>query len=270
MNDMAAIIIGPSMHQGNRTDGTNSARTSGSGSAYLSEILNGSSMHLHQHSGSSQHQPLTPPGHPLSSSSSSVVSLVPSTAQQQVQKQVQAAAVASSLLCNPSLHVYPIYFFNIEINGQPFGRILIEVRNDVAPKMAKNFGALATGDLGFGYKGCSIFQCWENESIITGDFELNNGRGGRSVFEEGFFMPDDTKILAIRGSVGMRRSQKRHDNMGLVGSQFRIILREMRGFTGIFAFVVEGLDLVEKISQAGDSAGKPQSNVLIVNCGKWQ
>ncbi|XP_021704781.1 uncharacterized protein LOC5567400 isoform X1 [Aedes aegypti] len=270
LNDMAAIIIGPSMHQGNRTDGTNSARTSGSGSAYLSEILNGSSMHLHQHSGSSQHQPLTPPGHPLSSSSSSVVSLVPSTAQQQVQKQVQAAAVASSLLCNPSLHVYPIYFFNIEINGQPFGRILIEVRNDVAPKMAKNFGALATGDLGFGYKGCSIFQCWENESIITGDFELNNGRGGRSVFEEGFFMPDDTKILAIRGSVGMRRSQKRHDNMGLVGSQFRIILREMRGFTGIFAFVVEGLDLVEKISQAGDSAGKPQSNVLIVNCGKWQ
>ncbi|KXJ83305.1 hypothetical protein RP20_CCG007750 [Aedes albopictus] len=272
LNDMASIIIGgPPMHQGNRTDGTNSARTSGSGSTYLSEILNGSTLqHLHQHSGSSQHQPLTPPGHPLSSSSSSVVSLVPSTAQQQVQKQVQAAAVASSLLCNPSLHVYPIYFFNIEINGQPFGRILIEVRNDVAPKMAKNFGALASGDLGFGYKGCSIFQCWENESIITGDFELNNGRGGRSVFEEGFFMPDDTKILAIRGSVGMRRSQKRHDNMGLVGSQFRIILREMRGFTGIFAFVVEGLDLVEKISQAGDSAGKPQSNVLIVNCGKWQ
>ncbi|XP_055539065.1 uncharacterized protein LOC129726426 isoform X2 [Wyeomyia smithii] len=276
LNDMAIIIAPPLHQQGSRTDGTSSARTSGSGSAYLSEILNGSALqHLHQHSGSSQHQPLTPPGHPLSSSSSSVVSLVPSSAQQQVQKQVQAAAAAaaavgSSLLCNPSVHVYPIYYFNIEINGQPFGRILIEVRSDVAPKMAKNFGALCTGELGFGYKGCSIFQCWENESIITGDFELNNGRGGRSVFEEGFFMPDDTKILAIRGSVGMRRSQKRHDNMGLVGSQFRIILREMRGFTGIFAFVVEGLELVEKISQAGDSAGKPQSNVLIVNCGKWQ
>lgn len=173
-----------------------------------------------------------------------------------------------TLLCNPNVHVYPIYYFNIEINGQPYGRILIEVRNDVAPKMAKNFGALTTGELGFGYKGCTIFQCWENESIITGDFELNNGRGGRSVFEEGFFMPDDTKILAIRGSVGMRRSQKRHDNMGLVGSQFRIILREMRGFTGIFAFVIEGLELVEKISQTGDSAGKPQSNVIVVSCGK--
>lgn len=178
------------------------------------------------------------------------------------------SSASNSIICNPTAHIYPVFFFNIEVNGQPFGRILIEVRNDVAPRMAKNFGALASGELGFGYNGCQIFQCWENESIITGDFELNNGRGGRSVFEEGFFMPDDTKILAIRGSVGMRRSQKRHDNMGLVGSQFRIILREMRGFTGIFAFVIEGLDLVEKISQTGDSAGKPQSNVLIASCGK--
>lgn len=176
---------------------------------------------------------------------------------------------AASLICNPSVQ-YPIFYFNIEINGSPCGRILIEVRSDVAPKMAKNFSALALGELGFGYKGCQIFQCWENESIITGDFELNNGRGGRSVFEEAYFMPDDTKIMAIRGSVGMRRSQKRHDNMGLVGSQFRIILREMRGFTGIFGYVVEGLDLVEKISQTGDSAGKPQSNVMISSCGKFQ
>ncbi|XP_039961787.1 uncharacterized protein LOC120775608 [Bactrocera tryoni] len=191
------------------------------------------------------------------------------------QQQQQSASntqqqTKSTLLLNPSIHVYPIYYFNIEINGQHSGRILIEVRSDVAPKMAKNFNALATQELGYGYKGCHIFQCWENESIITGDFELNNGRGGRSVYDEGFFMPDDTKILAIRGSVGMRRSQKRHDNLGLVGSQFRIILREMRGFTGIFAFVIEGLDLVEKISQTGDATGKPQSSVVVVSCGKYQ
>lgn len=204
--------------------------------------------------------------HSLHSSSNSNNNNLTTTTTTIANSQPTVAAIVQ----NPSVHVYPIYFFNVEINGSPYGRILIEVRNDVAPKMAKNFGSLCTGELGFGYKGCSIFQCWENESIITGDFELNNGRGGRSVFEDSFFMPDDTKILAIRGSVGMRRSQKRHDNLGLVGSQFRIILREMRGFTGIFAFVVEGLDLVDKISKAGDSAGKPQSNVIIVNCGKWQ
>lgn len=51
----------------------------------------------------------------------------------------------ASIVQNPNVHVYPIYFFNIEVNGAPFGRVLIEVRNDVAPKMAKNFGSLCTG-----------------------------------------------------------------------------------------------------------------------------
>ncbi|XP_015125296.1 uncharacterized protein LOC107047068 [Diachasma alloeum] len=163
---------------------------------------------------------------------------------------------------------YPMYYFNIEVNGSPHGRIVIEVRPDVAPKMAKNFSVLATGEIGVGYKGCSIFQCWEGESVITGDFELNNGRGGRSIFEDGYFMPDDTKFPAVRGAVGMRRTQKRHDNMGMVGSQFRIILQEMRGFTGIFGHVVEGLELIEKISTYGDQTGKPTKNILITKCGK--
>ncbi|CAK1596666.1 unnamed protein product [Parnassius mnemosyne] len=134
--------------------------------------------------------------------------------------------------------------------------------------MARNFKVLATGELGVGYRGCSVFQCWENESVITGDYELNNGRGGRSAFEESYFMPDDTKMAAVRGSVGMRRSQKRHDNLGLVGSQFRIVLREMRGFTAIFACVVEGLEIVDRLSRTGDSSGKPQSTILIASCGK--
>ncbi|XP_043280773.1 uncharacterized protein [Venturia canescens] len=163
---------------------------------------------------------------------------------------------------------YPMYYFNIEVNSAPHGRIVIEVRPDVAPKMSKNFSVLASGEIGFGYKGCTIFQCWEGESVITGDFELNNGRGGRSIYEDGYFMPDDTKFPAVRGAVGMRRTQKRHDNLGMVGSQFRIILQEMRGFTGIFGHVVEGLELVEKISTYGDQTGKPTKTIVIAKSGK--
>ncbi|XP_067006586.1 uncharacterized protein [Anabrus simplex] len=163
---------------------------------------------------------------------------------------------------------YPLYYFNIDVNGSPQGRIVIEVRPDAAPKMAKNFGVLCTGEMGVSYKGCTVFQCWEGESVITGDFELNNGRGGRSIFEDGYFMPDDTKFPAVRGAVGMRRTQKRHDNLGMVGSQFRIILQEMRGFTGIFGHVVEGLELVEKISTYGDQTGKPTKTIVITKCGK--
>ncbi|XP_022184410.1 uncharacterized protein LOC111043699 [Nilaparvata lugens] len=161
-----------------------------------------------------------------------------------------------------------LYFFNIDVNGTPHGRMVIETRPDAAPKMAKNFAVLTTGEMGYCYKGCAIFQCWEGESVITGDFELNNGRGGRSIYEEGYFMPDDTKFPAVRGAVGMRRTQKRHDNLGMVGSQFRVILQEMRGFTAIFGHVVEGLDLVEKIATFGDQTGKPTKTVVITNCGK--
>ncbi|XP_050308460.1 uncharacterized protein LOC126744911 [Anthonomus grandis grandis] len=162
----------------------------------------------------------------------------------------------------------PFYYFNIDVNGTQLGRIVIEVRADVAPKMAKNFDKLATGEAGLSYKGCQIFQCWEGESVITGDYELNNGRGGRSIYEDGYFLPDDTKLVASRGAVGMRRTQKRHDNLGMVGSQFRIILQEMRGFTGIFGHVAEGLELVDKISTFGDTAGKPTKNIVISKCGK--
>ncbi|XP_063240540.1 uncharacterized protein LOC134541219 [Bacillus rossius redtenbacheri] len=163
---------------------------------------------------------------------------------------------------------YPLYYFNVDVSGSPHGRIVIEVRPDAAPRMAKNFGMLCVGEYGLCYKGCAVFQCWEGESVITGDFEHNNGRGGRSIYSEGYFMPDDTKFPAVRGAVGMRRTQKRHDNLGMVGSQFRIILQEMRGFTGIFGHVVEGLELVEKISKYGDQTGKPTKSIVISKCGK--
>lgn len=177
----------------------------------------------------------------------------------------QAPVVALNV--RPS-NAYPLFYFNIEVNGTPHGRIVIETRPDAAPKMSKNFAVLATGEMGITYKGCTVFQCWEGESVITGDFESNNGRGGRSIYEEGYFMPDDTKFPAVRGAVGMRRTQKRHDNLGMVGSQFRVILQEMRGFTAIFGHVVEGIELVEKIASFSDQTGKPTKTVVIVNCGK--
>ncbi|XP_014205321.1 uncharacterized protein LOC106637158 isoform X2 [Copidosoma floridanum] len=234
-----------------------------------------------------QQQLLIPPGSPSVVKPSVVVAPPPNAILQQnatgfLSAAEAAAAAAANAAGNAGLvqvqqapanlrgpsNSYPLYYFNIEVNGSPHGRIVIEVRPDVAPKMVKNFSMLATGEIGVGYKGCTIFQCWEGESVITGDFELNNGRGGRSIFEDGYFMPDDTKFPAVRGAVGMRRTQKRHDNLGMVGSQFRIILQEMRGFTGIFGHVVEGLDLVEKISTFGDQTGKPTKTILITKCGK--
>jgi len=162
--------------------------------------------------------------------------------------------------------VPPRFFFDMEISGIPIGRIVIETRPDVAPKMCENFRCLVTGERGFGFLGCSVFQCWRGESVITGDFEHNNGRGGYSIYD-GLFMPEDTRLPSTRGAIGMRRTQKRHDSKGLVGSQFRIILQDMPGFTGIFGRVVEGIEVVDKISEVGDPSGNPTKRVVIRRCG---
>jgi len=161
----------------------------------------------------------------------------------------------------------PRYYFDMEIQGVLMGRIIIETRPDVAPRMCENFRALATKERGFGFQGCVVFQCWKGESVITGDFEHNNGRGGHSIYEEGLFMPEDTRLPATRGAIGMRRTQKRHDSKGLVGSQFRIILQDMPGFTGIFGHVLEGIEIVDKISECGDPSGNPTKRISVRKCG---
>lgn len=174
-----------------------------------------------------------------------------------------------SIVRQPIVHCYPIYFLDMEIAGELAGRVLIEVRSDAAPRMADNFGALVRHERGYGYRGCTVFQAWGGESIITGDFESQNGRGGHSAFESRYFLPDETGLPAHRGTVGMRRGQRRQDRSGFVGSQFRLVLNEMRSFTAIFGFIVQGIELVDRIAASGNALGRPALRSIIRNCGEY-
>ncbi|XP_023176152.2 uncharacterized protein LOC111602984 [Drosophila hydei] len=171
---------------------------------------------------------------------------------------------------SPSPVSYPVYFLDMEIAGNRIGRIIIEVYDDVAPRMAENFRLLILHGRGFGFKGCSVFQTWNNDSIVTGDFELQNGRGGFSALEDRFFMPDKTGLIAQRGTVGMRRGHKRYDNNGFVGSQFRLVLNDTRSYTAIFGFIVDGINLLDRIAGLGDTNGNPMVSISIMNCGKYR
>ncbi|XP_034663853.1 uncharacterized protein LOC117898509 [Drosophila subobscura] len=170
----------------------------------------------------------------------------------------------------PSVHCYPIYYMDMEIAGQLVGRVLIEVNTDAAPRMAENFGSLMRQDRGFGYRGCVVFQAWGTESIITGDFESQNGRGGHAAFEERFFMPDNTGLACNRGAVGMRRSQRRHDHYGLVGSQFRVLLNEHQTFTAIFGYIIDGIEMIDRIAATGNPLGRPGMRSIIKACGVYR
>lgn len=47
----------------------------------------------------------------------------------------------------------PRVFLDVEIGGEPIGRIVIELAADVVPKTAENFRCLCTGERGVGQSG---------------------------------------------------------------------------------------------------------------------
>ncbi|KAJ7601501.1 cyclophilin-like domain-containing protein, partial [Mycena polygramma] len=48
--------------------------------------------------------------------------------------------------------------FDIHSNAKPLGRIVFKLFEGEVPKTAANFRELATGQHGFGYKGCRFHR----------------------------------------------------------------------------------------------------------------
>merc|ERR1712083_74282 len=79
--------------------------------------------------------------------------------------------------------------FDMTIGGAAAGRIVMELKADVAPKTAENFRALCTGEKGTGKSGKPLhFKGSAFHRVITefmcqgGDFTNGNGTGGESIY----------------------------------------------------------------------------------------
>ncbi|CAG9537268.1 unnamed protein product [Cercopithifilaria johnstoni] len=166
-------------------------------------------------------------------------------------------------------------FFDVTIDGNLAGRIVMELYNDIAPRTCNNFLMLCTGMAGSGkisgkplhYKGSTFHRVIKNFMIQGGDFTKGDGTGGESIYggmfdDEEFVMKHDEPFVVSMANKGPNTN----------GSQFFITTTpapHLNNIHVVFGKVVTGQDVVTKIEYLKtNSKNRPLADVVILNCGE--
>src|SRR4051812_28264243 len=170
------------------------------------------------------------------------------------------------------MSINPRVFFDIDIDGQRIGRIVMELFNDEVPKTAGNFRALCTGELGTGkvslmplhYRGSIFHRIIRGFMCQGGDFTRRNGSGGESIY--GATFPDES----------FKRKHDTHGQLSMANrgpntqsSQFFITTRPTPHLDGkhvVFGQVKSGYDVVELMQNVEvDEKDRPTKTIMIAN-----
>ncbi|XP_065627828.1 peptidyl-prolyl cis-trans isomerase CYP21-1 isoform X1 [Quercus suber] len=166
-------------------------------------------------------------------------------------------------------------YFDIDIEEQRQGRIVIGLYGQVVAKTVENFRALCTGEKGEGahgiklhYKGTPFHRIVSGFVIQGGDIVHGDGRGFVSIYGGGTFPDENFKIKHSHAGVVSMVNSGPDSN----GSQFFITTVKASWLDGehvVFGKVIQGMDTVFAIEGgAGTYSGKPRKKVVIADSGE--
>ena len=166
-------------------------------------------------------------------------------------------------------------FFDMELGGEPVGRVEMELFAKACPKTCENFRALCTGEKGRGasgrplhFKGSSFHRVIPGFMCQGGDFTRGNGTGGESIYGAKF--EDEWENGHVKHSVpGMLSMANAGPNTN--GSQFFLTTAVTGWLDGkhvVFGQVTGGMETVRIIEAIGSSSGKTRKQVVVADCGE--
>ncbi|KAF4105397.1 E3 SUMO-protein ligase RanBP2-like isoform X2 [Onychostoma macrolepis] len=160
----------------------------------------------------------------------------------------------------------PVVFFNIAIDGEDAGRIIMELFAHIVPKTAENFRALCTTEKGFGYHQSVFHRIVPGFMCQGGDITSQDGTGGKSIY--GKMFEDESFEVRHTGPGLLSMANRGRDTNN---SQFFITLKKAENldFKHVaFGFIREGIDVVRRIGELGTKDGKPTKTITISDCGQ--
>ncbi|RQM22927.1 hypothetical protein B5M09_004806, partial [Aphanomyces astaci] len=149
------------------------------------------------------------------------------------------------------LNVRSKVFFDVSIDGRDAGKVVMGLYDDVQPKTVANFVALCTGEA----------------SLPNQPLHYKNSPFHRIIpnFMYTMCVVADNAFIHIYISMFLGPNTN--------GSQFFICTANTEWLDGkhvVFGKVIQGMDVVEKVSSYGASPhGRPSADIRIKNCGRY-